>query len=415
MNIMIRIRHFLFLSLTLTLLYACGPEDMMPAIENTEVAASDYPRGPNNGRLLEDGEFSLELAIYESGVPPEFHAWGYSGGTAVTPSAIELSVTLTRLGDVLDRFDFNVQGDYLRGNGVVHEPHSFSVQVDARYQGRQHQWQYDSFEGRTTITPTMADAFGIKTEVAGSATLSQTVDVIGETHAIPESSRQISARFEGLVQAMYVGVGERVSEGQRLLTVESNSSLQPYTINSPINGTVLRRLANPGEQTNGRVLLEILDTSRVWAELAIHPTQRALVRVGMPVTVNSPISGVKVTGSIESFDLTVRPDQSIIARVPISNADNTFAPGTFIKGSIETGKFEVPLAVKRSGLQPFRDFTVVYTKVANMYEVRMLELGRQDSEWVEILGGLQPGTTYVTTNSYVLKADVEKSGASHDH
>ena len=45
----------------------------------------------------------------------------------------------------------------------------------------------------------------------------------------------------------------------------------------------------------------------------------------------------------------------------------------------------------------------------------MLDLGRQDDEWVEVLGGLAPGTRYVTTNSYVLKADVEKSGASHDH
>ncbi len=45
----------------------------------------------------------------------------------------------------------------------------------------------------------------------------------------------------------------------------------------------------------------------------------------------------------------------------------------------------------------------------------MLELGRQSDEWVEVLGGLNPGTTYVTENSYILKADVEKSGASHDH
>jgi cobalt-zinc-cadmium efflux system membrane fusion protein len=71
--------------------------------------------------------------------------------------------------------------------------------------------------------------------------------------------------------------------------------------------------------------------------------------------------------------------------------------------------------VKRVGLQPFRDFTVVYTKIGNTYEVRMLDLGRQDAEWVEVLGGLEPGSTYVTTNSYVLKADVEKDGASHDH
>jgi membrane fusion protein, heavy metal efflux system len=32
-----------------------------------------------------------------------------------------------------------------------------------------------------------------------------------------------------------------------------------------------------------------------------------------------------------------------------------------------------------------------------------------------VLGGLDPGARYVTENSYVIKADVEKSGASHDH
>jgi cobalt-zinc-cadmium efflux system membrane fusion protein len=45
----------------------------------------------------------------------------------------------------------------------------------------------------------------------------------------------------------------------------------------------------------------------------------------------------------------------------------------------------------------------------------MLELGRQNRDWVEVLGGIEPGTQYVTDNSYLIKADIEKSGASHDH
>ena len=73
------------------------------------------------------------------------------------------------------------------------------------------------------------------------------------------------------------------------------------------------------------------------------------------------------------------------------------------------------MAVKRSGLQSFRDFTVVYAKVGEEYEVRMLELGREAGPWVEVLGGLEPGTEYETENSYIIKADIEKSGASHDH
>ena len=99
----------------------------------------------------------------------------------------------------------------------------------------------------------------------------------------------------------------------------------------------------------------------------------------------------------------------------ISNGSNALRPGQLIQGEIEIAAFEVPLAVKRSGLQAFRDFTVVYGKFGNEYEVRMLELGREGREMVEVLGGIDPGIPYVTTNSFLVKADIEKSGASHDH
>ena len=45
----------------------------------------------------------------------------------------------------------------------------------------------------------------------------------------------------------------------------------------------------------------------------------------------------------------------------------------------------------------------------------MLELGRGDRNSVEVLGGLEPGTRYVTGNSHLIKADIEKTGAAHDH
>ena len=88
---------------------------------------------------------------------------------------------------------------------------------------------------------------------------------------------------------------------------------------------------------------------------------------------------------------------------------------TFVTAAAEVARRDVPLAVKTAGLQPFRDFTVVFEKVENTYEVRMLELGERQGEWAEVLGGIEPGARYVTENSYLIKADIEKSGASHDH
>lgn len=82
---------------------------------------------------------------------------------------------------------------------------------------------------------------------------------------------------------------------------------------------------------------------------------------------------------------------------------------------MEIGSSPVALAVRRSGLQGFRDSTVVFAQVGDTYEVRMLELGRQDGTWVEVLSGLAPGERYVIANSYLIKADIEKSGASHEH
>ena len=76
---------------------------------------------------------------------------------------------------------------------------------------------------------------------------------------------------------------------------------------------------------------------------------------------------------------------------------------------------EVPLAVRTEALQRFRDFQVVFAKIGETYEVRMLDLGRQTEEWTEVLGGIEGGQEYVTVNSFLIKADVEKDGASHDH
>jgi len=86
-----------------------------------------------------------------------------------------------------------------------------------------------------------------------------------------------------------------------------------------------------------------------------------------------------------------------------------------LKGLVTIDKRTAPIAVRTRALQAFRDFTVVFAKIGQTYEVRMLELGQQGPEWTEVLGGLKPGTQYVVDGSYVVKADIEKSGASHDH
>jgi cobalt-zinc-cadmium efflux system membrane fusion protein len=86
-----------------------------------------------------------------------------------------------------------------------------------------------------------------------------------------------------------------------------------------------------------------------------------------------------------------------------------------VEGAFQVGAQAAPLAVRTKAIQRFRDFQVVFVKVGNTYEVRMLELGRQTPEWTEVLSGLKPGSEYVTDGAFLIRADIEKSGASHDH
>ncbi|MCR9258877.1 MAG: efflux RND transporter periplasmic adaptor subunit [Pseudomonadaceae bacterium] len=375
----------------------------------------EMPRGPHGGRYLTNNNFAMELSIYETGVPPEFRVWAYHNNQPVAPREVDLKITLTRLGGIQDHISFAPQEDYLRGDTTVYEPHSFVVTIEARHAGETHRWTYDNFEGRTRISPEMAQKFGLETELAGAATITETTTVYGRVLANQELVRVVSARFEGAVQSVEVAVGDQVQKGQSLARVESNQSLQSYTINAPISGVVSQRNVNPGEQTAGRTLFTIMDSSSVWVDLAVFPADRARVHAGTAARVTDVKGNVSRKGEITLLSTVAEPNQSVTARLVLDNQDGAFVPGVFVKGELEVAEHVVPLAVKRSALQSFRDFTVVFAQIEDEYEVRMLELGRQDDTWIEVLGGIEPGTRYVTTNSYLIKADIEKAGAVHDH
>ncbi len=371
--------------------------------------------GPHGGTLLDTDGFELEIAMVETGIPPEFRLWARKDGVPVNPASVDVRMTLERLGGTTETIRFDPQGEYLRGDQVVREPHSFVVAVEATHGDRDYRWQYDSFEGRTRIDAEHADAAGLATDRAGPATILEHVVVYGRVVTDPERVSHVNARFGGVLQSVEASIGDVVRPGQGLAAVEANDSLITYIVTAPIGGTIVEKHANPGETTEGRTLFTIVDTSRVWAELAVFPSDRPRVSVGAPVTLRSAIGDIEAQGTIALLSPVADDNQSVTARVPLGNPGGLLTAGMYLTGEIEIARHAVPLAVQRSAIQSFREFTVVYARFGEQYEVRMLDLGRQDERWAEVLGGLEPGTEYVTTNSYVVKADIEKSGASHDH
>jgi cobalt-zinc-cadmium efflux system membrane fusion protein len=404
--------------LALTLLAGCGESPTTnEASEPKAAAATDYERGPHRGRMLRDGDFAVEVTIFEDGVEPEFRVYAYRGDKPLAPKEVQLSIELSRLGGKVDRFAFTPQEDYLRGGGVVIEPHSFDVKVRAVEGGRTHNWSYASYEGRTTIAAQAAQAGGVRSERAGPVAIAELVDMAGRIEITPEGKADVRARLPGQIVWMGGELGHAVRKGQTLLRVESSHSLQTYAVPAPISGVIVEKNANVGDTTGDRALFVIADPTRLHAEFFVYPRDAERVRPGQRVSLRSLSGEARIEATVEAILPTADLDsQTLMAHVHLpASAAQTFRPGMGVEGSFAVASANVPLAVRTKAIQRFRDFEVVYAKVGNSYEVRMLEIGRRTPEWTEVLGGLEPGTEYVTDGAFLIRADIEKSGASHDH
>lgn len=406
-------------ALSVFALSACGDKKAAApeAGAHGEAETEAFERGPHRGRMLRDGDFAVEITIFEDGVEPEFHVYAYLKDKPLKPSDVKLDIELTRLGGVKNTIAFAPQEDYLRGNAVVVEPHSFDVKVSASSQGKTHQWTYVSYEGRTTITAEAARAGGIQTEIAGPASISETVTIAGRIEIKPEGKSQVRAWYPGRIMMLNVELGQSVRKGQVIARVESSESLQTYAIPAPISGVIVEKNANTGDYSGDAPMVVIADPTKLHAEFFVYPRDAEKVKVGQKVLVRSLSGDTKIEAEVEAILPTADlVSQTLVAHVHIpSSQAQAFRPGMGVEGDFSVNALSVPLAVRSKGLQPFRDFTVVYAKVGDTYEVRMLELGRKTPEWTEVLNGLQPGTEYVTDGAFLIRADIEKSGASHDH
>ncbi|MDB6062915.1 MAG: smmK [Verrucomicrobiaceae bacterium] len=411
----------LFAALTLVALTACNNSTPPSTESKADQHASDFERGPHNGRLLRDGELAIEIAIFESGTAPEFRVYATEKSKALNPNEIKLDVELKRFAGVTDHHSFTAKNDYLVSAAEVYEPHSFDVEVNATYQNKKHHWEYATYEGRTTISNVMAQASGIETRAVASGTIKQTISLYGTVQPDAARVRAITARFPGVIRNVSADIGTQVSAGQVLAQIESNESLQTYAVTSPITGIVIRRRANQGETAGAEPLFDVADYSQLWAVLNIFPRDRAKIKAGQSALINSADGFAKTPGKIAAIvngvaiDDGVHAQPTLNARVLLDNRDGQWIAGQFINADVVVAESSAPFVVPLTALQTYRDGDAVFLNEGETYQAQPILLGKRDNENVEILSGLTAGTQIVVSNSYLIKADIEKSGASHDH
>jgi len=373
----------------------------------------EQEKGPHGGKLFIEGDLMLELAIFEEGIPPEYRAWVTHDGEEIADAKLE--VELTRLGGKVDHFTFTKTDDYWLGSGTVEEPHSFDVKITLQAEGEQHQWSFSSHEGRAEISSVIAEQAELRVALAAGGEINKTLTVYGKVMPAPGQVRQVRARFPGILTEVSVDIGDKVAKGDVLATIESNQSLNRYVLKAPLDGIITARNVSAGELAAEQVLFTVANFENLWAEFQVFPSQMQQVSEGQAIQILSAQQNVIAQSEIKHLIPDSDGEPVMIARAPLLQSDQSWSLGSLLEAKVITEKIKVPLVVRNQALQSFRDWQVVFIQVGDEYEIRPLELGKSDGEVTEVLAGLNPGDRYVVENSYLIKADLEKSGASHDH
>jgi cobalt-zinc-cadmium efflux system membrane fusion protein len=457
----------------------------------------DYPRGPHGARLLSDSNLQLEVTIYETGVPPQFRVYPFDAALKpLPPQGVTLQIELHRLGGRVDRINFQPEADYLRGDAVVEEPHSFDVKVAAQHAGRQYQWSYAQIEGKVHLGPDQLESAGITINTVGPREMVTILELPGAVETDKTRLAHVVPRLQGVVSSVHKQEGDRVRNGELIAVVNSREladtkgnylaathhveftrvtldreemlwkkkisaerdyleakrafeeaklaqklaaqklvvlgvpsatlpaltsapaeTMARYEIRSPLDGVVLERNVTVGEAvTAEEKIFAVADLSTIWVDLSVYAKDLGAVREGQQAVVVSKDVGAEATGRVSYVGpLVGQETRTATARIVLPNPEAQWRPGLFVTVRLVRETTRVPLAVAAEAIQTFRDWQVVFVQYGDWFEARPLELGRSDGEWVEVLQGLQPGDQYAATNSFAVKAEIGKLGATHDH
>lgn len=282
----------------------------------------------------------------------------------------------------------------------------------------------------------------------------------------------VSARVMGRVDKLYFkNVGDHVSKGAKLFDVyseELNNAKQEYLLQlekqktldnsiidfsqlveaaknklslwgmseSQIQELIKNKKANPltsmysnasgyitamdikeGDYVQeGGTVVRLADLSTVWAEAQVYASQLSFIEKGGQAIVQFPddMQGKKIKGRIEFINPEINPDTRInLIRVSIPNPGNQLKPGmpayVIIKNS-ESKSLSLPTdAVIRDN----KGASVWVQTSGHKFKYKMVEIGLESNDRVEIKSGLKDGDVVVISGAYLLNSEyIFKIGAN---
>lgn len=207
---------------------------------------------------------------------------------------------------------------------------------------------------------------------------------------------------------------------QKLLAVGAtpdSSALNRFELRAPFDGTIVEKHIALGEQVREDAnVFTVADLRTVWAQISVPAKDLPLVRVGDRVTVRATAFDQSAVGKVAYVgSLIGESTRTAQARVTLENPRTTWRPGLFVNVEMKGEAVEVPVTVAADAVQTLEERPVVFIQTPRGFQAQPVKVGRTDGQRTEIVQGLKAGTPYIAVGSFIAKAELGKSSASHAH
>ncbi len=159
--------------------------------------------------------------------------------------------------------------------------------------------------------------------------------------------------------------------------------------------------------SEGMTIMKLADLSSLWAEAQVYASQLSAVDLSGNALVQIPdLPGKEWKGKIEFANPEILPDSRLnLIRVAIPNSNGILKPGMPAYVSIKSREIKALTLPSDAVLRDGKMNTVWVQSGKNTFKMKMVEIGLENGNRIEIKSGLQNGDIVVMSGAYLLHSE----------
>lgn len=256
-------------------------------------------------------------------------------------------------------------------------------------------------QGPVTLTQQQQEAIGLQLTTVTKHTIDDTLTLNGEMELLPNQQADVSLRISGQVKAIFVNLGDVVTQGQPLTVVQSRLVGNPppsVQITAPMAGVIDARNINVGQSVEpNTVLFHISDRTQMVLVAKLYEEDLGKVKINQKARVHmmsypqQPFLGNVYLVSPQLDPLT----RTVDVWIKVININNLLKPNMFGRANVILQRKEGALVIPNQAIIQAEGEDFVFVKKGNQFNRVDVKTGIKNDQYTEIVGGLAAGDEVV--------------------